>query len=421
MMGMRRILLIAVVSVGMLCPALPQAVAHADETEAERNARLIADAQDEVADAASAIADAEEKLEMISGELGTLQVEIAALEANTGALRTQMESMAIRRFTGAGGNNSPLLSSWGTAEQLMQVEAFSDVIYDNSDQAFDEFDSTNRDLAAKKKSLERTQQKVEQQTVDLAALQERAAAKVEHLKQVEKQRLKDEATRRALEKEQARRAQQAAAQASTAVGGAGRPTGSGGTVANSAGGGEATVSVGGTKLYGTHVSNGPSDQGVKLGAGIGYPDLPFGAGGRPTSTGIDWSGRSWVCPTGAARTGFGHSFIPKTPGATRYHNGIDMAARQGTPLVAVEDGVAMPKIMPLTGGMTVFLVTSSGKMYYYAHLEAWGKMGRVSKGTIIGYAGMTGRAGGPHLHFEYHPNGIGTPAVDPYDLLKANC
>jgi murein DD-endopeptidase MepM/ murein hydrolase activator NlpD len=187
------------------------------------------------------------------------------------------------------------------------------------------------------------------------------------------------------------------------------------------GGGQATVAVGSTKLYGTYVSNGASDQGVKLGAGIGYPDLPFGAGGRPTTTGIDWSGSSWVCPTGRAKTGFGHSFIPKTPGATRYHSGIDMAARQGTPLLAVEDGVAMPKIMPLTGGMTVFVVTSSGKMYYYAHLEAWGKMGRVSKGTIIGYAGMTGRAGGPHLHFQYHPGGIGSAAVDPYDLLKAHC
>jgi murein DD-endopeptidase MepM/ murein hydrolase activator NlpD len=427
---MRRLSVIAMVSAGLLCPALPGAVAHADGTAAEQNAKAIADAQDEVTAAAQAIADAGEKLEMINGDLGTLQTDIAALEATTNALRTQMEDMAVRRFTGATHSNMPLLSSWGTPEQQMQVDAFTSVIVENADQAFDTFDSTNRDLAAKHKSLERMQQQIQRQTVDLAALQKRAEEKVVHLKQVEKQRLKDEATRRALEREQARRAKKAAAQAAASVGSkpaahaspAAAPAAAGGHVASTAGGGQANISVGSTKLYGTYVQGGAAAQGVQLGNGIGYPDLPFGSPGFPTTSGVDWSGTDWVCPTGRARTGFGHSFIPKTsPNQTRYHNGIDMSARLGTPLLAVEDGVAMPKIMPLTGGMTVFLVTASGTMYYYAHLEVWGQMGRVQKGTVIGYAGSTGHASGPHLHFEYHPNGIGTDAVDPYDLLRAHC
>ncbi len=426
-MGMRRLVVIAMVSAGLLCPALPGAIARADGTAAEQNAKAIADAQDEVTTAAQAIADAGEKLEMINGDLGTLQTEIAALESTTSALRAQMEEMAVRQFTGATKSNSPLLSSWGTPEQQMQVDAFTSVIVNNADEAFDTFDSTSRDLASKHKSLERMQQQIQRQTVDLAALQKRAEEKVVHLKQVEKQRLKDEATRRALEREQARRAKKAAAQAAASVGSqptrasSAAPSSAGGHAAGTASGGQANVSVGNTKLYGTYVQGGDAAQGVQLGNGIGYPNLPFGSPGFPTTSGVDWSGTDWVCPTGRAKTGFGHSFIPKTPGATRYHNGIDMSARLGTPLLAVEDGVAMPKIMPLTGGMTVFLVTSSGTMYYYAHLEVWGQMGRVKKGTVIGYAGSTGRASGPHLHFEYHPHGIGTDAVDPYDLLRAHC
>ena len=414
-------LVVSLVFGAVVCPVFPAASAHAAETEAERNARLIADAQDDANEAGQAIIDAEEKLETITLQLGELQGEIAALQQKTTTLQQQVTEVAIRRFTGASSSNSPLLSSWDTPEQLMQVEAFTEVIVDNSDEAFDQYDSISSDLQDKQNSLQRVQRDVEQRKLDLAALQTRSEEKVKQLKAIEKQRLKDEATRRALEKERARRAADSATQASQALSSIPVSAVSGGSISNNIGGASATVKVGNTKLYGTYVQGGANGQGVKLGAGIGYPDLPFGSGGRPTTTGVDWSGSSWVCPTGAARTGFGHSFIPKTPGATRYHHGIDMSARQGTPLVAVVDGVAMAKIMPETGGMTVFLVGTDGAMYYYAHLEAWGQMGRVKKGTIIGYVGMTGRAGGYHLHFQYHPGGIGSAPVDPYNLLKAHC
>ncbi len=56
---------------------------------------------------------------------------------------------------------------------------------------------------------------------------------------------------------------------------------------------------------------------------------------------------------------------------------------------------------------------------YNAHLSAYGKLGPVQTGDVIGYVGSTGNATAPHNHFEWHP-GDGE-AVDPYELLMTVC
>ena len=409
---MRRLALVALLLVCVVAPPLPARVTYAAETAAERAAREIADARDEVAAAAEAYLAATEEIERLSESEVELEVEVSALQAEVDALQQRVQQVAINRFTRSSAEGSPILSGFATPVEQMQLSALSEVIWDASDNAFDEYDSINRDLTRKQTSLQQNKQRTEQRKIDMAALQEKAAAKVEKLKAIEKERLKDEATRRALEVEQARRsagvtgtARAAASKVSSGSSGAGGTLVRNLVVSNGRGGS-------------VYLGDGESGQGVRFGRGIGYPWAPFGSGGRPTSVGVDYSGASWVCPTGPADVGFGPGFIvPGTPG--KQHNGIDIFGKAGTPLVATVDGVAHAVVQEL-GGMDVFLYGNNGDFYFYAHLEAWGKLGPVKRGTIIGYLGRTGNAGGNHVHFEWHPGGVGNPR-DPYPKLSTYC
>jgi murein DD-endopeptidase MepM/ murein hydrolase activator NlpD len=103
----------------------------------------------------------------------------------------------------------------------------------------------------------------------------------------------------------------------------------------------------------------------------------------------------------------------------RRHQGIDVFANEGTPLVAVDAGVVHFTIDPL-GGVVAYLRGDGGTTYYYAHLQrVEGVDRRVSLGERIGYVGRTGNAAhtSPHLHFEVHPGG--GAAINPHPLLVA--
>ena len=104
--------------------------------------------------------------------------------------------------------------------------------------------------------------------------------------------------------------------------------------------------------------------------------------------------------------------ILTTPyGYTRYVNGkwdsshtaIDLAAKQGTPIQATNDGiVALADSLYLTGN-SIYIDHGMGVFSQYAHLaELHVKAGdRVKKGDIIGTVGSTGFSTGPHLHFTF--------------------
>ncbi|MEL7668789.1 MAG: M23 family metallopeptidase [Actinomycetota bacterium] len=99
----------------------------------------------------------------------------------------------------------------------------------------------------------------------------------------------------------------------------------------------------------------------------------------------------------------------------RRHKGTDIMATTGTPLVAVKDGVVTSKSSRL-GGLTIWLETSDGVRYYYAHLdEVLVASGEVRAGDVIGTVGSTGNASAsaPHLHFEIHD----PSAINPYQTL----
>ncbi len=137
----------------------------------------------------------------------------------------------------------------------------------------------------------------------------------------------------------------------------------------------------------------------------------FGGGGPVASGAIQ------VCPVHGP-VGFTDSFGEPRPGG-RIHEGIDMFAPEGTPIVAVHAGTAARTPNSL-GGNAVTLSHDGGSDFtYYAHMSAYGAAGHVAVGEVIGYVGHTGDTTVNHLHFEYHPGG--GAAVDPYQSLLAVC
>lgn len=115
--------------------------------------------------------------------------------------------------------------------------------------------------------------------------------------------------------------------------------------------------------------------------------------------------------------GFGYA-VPKRPGTPAHiHQGNDIMAATGQAIVAPFDGVAEASRNWL-GGLAVYVRGVDGYVYN-AHLSAYGKLGKVKAGDVIGYVGSTGNAGAPTNHFEWHPGNGG--AVDPYPYLMAVC
>ena len=118
------------------------------------------------------------------------------------------------------------------------------------------------------------------------------------------------------------------------------------------------------------------------------------------------------------RSGFGWRRDPFTKGY-RFHQGLDLAGRIGTPIYATADGLVLdPYANSSMSGYGKVVVINHGFGYQtlYGHLsKILVKPGdKVKRGQIIGHMGSTGRSKGPHLHYEIHYKG--TP-VNPINYL----
>lgn len=154
----------------------------------------------------------------------------------------------------------------------------------------------------------------------------------------------------------------------------------------------------------TTKGNGPTDP---SGSGSTQTGFVFPVRGRHKFT-DDWGGTRSAGATGG----------------TGKHQGNDIFAPKGTPVVAAEDGQITRIGWNTYGGNRLWI----NGTFYYAHLDGYAPGIRqgsyVKAGDVIGYVGNTGdaRTTPPHLHFAYDPQGThggtnGANFVNPYPLL----
>ena len=115
-------------------------------------------------------------------------------------------------------------------------------------------------------------------------------------------------------------------------------------------------------------------------------------------------------------SGFSYSRMHPILKIRRPHTGVDYAAPEGTPVVALGDGVVIEKGYNNSAGNYVKIRHNSVYTTGYNHFSRFGKgiaKGvRVQQGQVIGYVGKTGLATGPHLDMRFWKNG------KPIDPLK---
>ena len=125
----------------------------------------------------------------------------------------------------------------------------------------------------------------------------------------------------------------------------------------------------------------------------------------------------WPLPVaGSITSPQGYRIDPIT-GQISYHSGTDIAAPNGTPILAAADGtVVTANGVDNWGGSYGYYVKldhGNGLQTLYAHCQAicvtTGQ--QVQAGQVIGYVGSTGRSTGNHLHFEVYENGQRTDAM----------
>jgi murein DD-endopeptidase MepM/ murein hydrolase activator NlpD len=131
------------------------------------------------------------------------------------------------------------------------------------------------------------------------------------------------------------------------------------------------------------------------------------AGTAPTLHGSSHQTSELALAAGVRQTGSFGARIDPIDGTQKIHTGIDLAAPEGTQVLAIKDGV-VKSAGPRGGyGNAVEIDHGGGVSTVYAHASALAvRAGEtVHEGQPIAAVGHTGRATGPHLHFEVRVDG----------------
>jgi murein DD-endopeptidase MepM/ murein hydrolase activator NlpD len=129
-------------------------------------------------------------------------------------------------------------------------------------------------------------------------------------------------------------------------------------------------------------------------------------------TGVPSGNLIWPVPGAGIVGGVGWRVHP-VYGYKSCHTGVDIHAGYGTPIHAAANGRVIAVINGGAYGLHTLISHGGGITTMYAHQSRTAvRVGQiVRQGQVIGYAGATGWATGPHLHWEVHVNGV------PYDPL----
>ena len=426
--------------------------ADSDDDAVERAAAEIAAAKQRANDAAAAYFDALSELDQLEDEAKRLTRETAVLEQQVDALREQVEQVAVNRFVSSGHAGIPVLSGMRDPTEQLQAEVLVSVVTDSSAEAMDEFERAELQLEDNQQAVAENQAQIEDKRDQYLELKEQAEAEVIHLQEVEQQRLQDERIREALEahqreeqrqreleakrlaQEAAERAAEEAETQNTAVppAPAPEPEQGGGDVRPRS---DESPDEDESEPPPTAPQPQPEPEPPPAAPGPQPEPEPLPAAPQPQpepeplpaapepepepepappptpSSGM-------VCPVAGASSYSDTYGAPRSGG--RSHEGVDLIAPAGTPLVAVVSGNADFRSTSL-GGNSVGLSGDDGNYYFYAHLSAYeGSSRHVAQGEVIGYVGETGNTDINHLHFEIHPGG--GSSVNPYPyVVNAGC
>ncbi len=424
-----------IVAAVLAATLLPSGASAQSETPAEQAAREIQEARDQANAAADAYFEAESVLAGLEDDLAGLELQETQLQATVDELRGEVELVALSRYVESGTEGIPLLTDISEPQDQIQAAVYVDILTNVGADTLDQYDAAEKALRETQDEVADRQVDVEAQREEFARLEEVALDEVERLREIEAERLQDEAVQKALE---ARLAAERAAleeQQRLEAEAAARAQPNPGLVVPTTTEPPATTvpdvdAPPTTDADGNVVTAPETTTPETLPPETTVPQNSGGSGG--TSGGRTGGGGGGNGP-GAINTGAGYvdAIICPMPGSAygdtwgaprsggRRHEGVDMIAPRGLPIYAVTSGVVTFKFNRL-GGNAVSLAGDNGNRYYYAHLDSYvGGSRRVFQGELIGYNGDTGNAkySTPHLHFQVHPGG--GRAVNPYPTVRA--
>lgn len=397
--------LAALLVVAVAAPAIAQVTDEdIDRARAEVNA-LLSDSQ-ELGDAVQAAWARQEELE---SEIDALESSIEFARLQLVETEERLAEVAVELYMGTTSAASISMifnaseEEFGAgSEYLREVTGVDESIIDQLRIYRRELDEQTIRLAEASEEQEVLAGEFQQMAADLE--EELVAAQKVYDELVEQQRREEEARRAAEEaarraaEEAARRAAEEAARQTTTTTASTEATDAGDDSTDTTAGDSATTTTAGDSATTTT------------------------APAATTTTAPPSSGGGGSCPVAGAVSFSDTWGAPRSGG--RAHQGVDMIAARGTPLVAIYAGTIKRMSNSSLGGISVWLRANNGDEFYYAHMDAYGDISTgmsVPEGYVIGYNGSTGNAPDwlPHLHFEYHPGG--GRAVNPYPLARSVC